>query len=1022
MRRSLLRGSGSTGRERAEAPPSLIEAARSALSVIEGLAEKPLRAGAKPGYVLGTLLGSTQGQVPSGVSPLVFLQKREKVLGDAVKDVTAILLSDQPVLARLGLIEGFEKGWTGLWGAVVRVLDTQIASGRDVSGISVRELAEKWYTELTGKVKDPKSPLEATNSLAACVGLCLSLVRSGEMDLGQRYGRALLASLLAPGRHTADEGNDEVDAGRSIAIATLTPVMLDRTDAKGWGDAVGELKRATETEGTWTKWAGAVGLGLLIKTVPKNLPAVLDTALQALLAVSDTETGKGLGLALSATVIKDTDPQLFDELIESALVTLETFSTRKPMGKISEFSGSDGSAYYVGWSASLIPLGEQRTRARSVLVKTLESVNEKKDLILHTQMAIAVSHFFANDTESSKEHGARLSSIAASASPSLSSIVSVPSLLGHDILSGQLSTTATPSSSDTAAATKLLAKLASIAGTSAELRLARMSAVVCGKLCGATLEEDVGPTLLGGKKEPSDLSRLEKETSVIRAVFDALKSGKDTTMLVEALEQIEVALPAVDWAPLLSKIWDQGDLVMKSRVLSFTSRHCVVSSSRSLLDFLVSRCEPRYWGSLGKDLQLRILGDAGIGKLLDIAGLEPFEPDPLEPGAADDAPKMTIAPTKLLSLVGESFEEALSKDDHAALQFTLLTTLHSRMAEHRTVATSSQLGEIPVAAQLASLLCRVFPTLPLPTDPTSVRMLRLCTESIACDARVFGYFIGGDADGDPSRDVVKVCVAWELDAAGKAKADFGMTTATLASTVLENEFSAMEPGEGRRARMFSVLQALAVQLAVDEVAEIKNMLAGKEARLSKGLRTVLARRAVVLRWLGRLLDTGIVVGSATPEELTEFMCLVCGGFVEMCLGGKWWMTSDSLRDQTPEQEAEAEQAATTAFEFEPELAEEGDGLLLAARFGQLLASFLSSTLSTDAKAFPEIAPQQTACSQVLRRLLRIRGISGGVLAAGSEVTAVDRAVVAALNRTLTGDRTLVTALNAAERDAWSELV
>jgi hypothetical protein len=233
---------------------------------------------------------------------------------------------------------------------------------------------------------------------------------------------------------------------------------------------------------------------------------------------------------------------------------------------------------------------------------------------------------------------------------------------------------------------------------------------------------------------------------------------------------------------------------------------------------------------------------------------------------------------------------------------------------------------------------------------------------------------------------------------------------------LENEFSAMDSGDGRRARVFSVMHAISVQLAVDEAAEIKATLAGKDARLPKQWRTVLARRATVLKWLGRLLDTGIVVGSGTLEALGDYVWLVCGTFLEMTFGKEWWFIAEELRDDSGSLGKEEDEAADL-IEYEPELAETGDGIVLSGRIGSLLSTFISSTLAADAKSIPEISQQQTTCSQILRRLLRIRTILNGSTERGE----TDRAVQAALDETMSSDQTLLSALVGAERDAWQIL-
>jgi hypothetical protein len=165
--------------------------------------------------------------------------------------------------------------------------------------------------------------------------------------------------------------------------------------------------------------------------------------------------------------------------------------------------------------------------------------------------------------------------------------------------------------------------------------------------------------------------------------------------------------------------------------------------------------------------------------------------------------------------------------------------------------------------------------------------------------------------------------------------------------------------------------------------------------------------------LGRLFDTGIVVGSGTLEALSEYLWLVCGTFVEMTLGKDWWIVAEQPREESGSQAKDEE----CLLEFEPELAERDDGIVLAGRLGRVLSTFISTSLATDPKSMPEILSQQTACLQILRRLLRIRTIIRGL----TERDETDRAVLAALGVTMGSDRTLLNSLVAAERDAWQTL-
>ncbi|CAO3580472.1 unnamed protein product [Absidia cylindrospora] len=184
------------------------------------------------------------------------------------------------------------------------------------------------------------------------------------------------------------------------------------------------------------------------------------------------------------------------------------------------------------------------------------------------------------------------------------------------------------------------------------LKSGRIAAVVCGEVIQKShqlqfaMKNEKGGSSYDGKStgftkmaisissaEPKTYSRLNNNTSYLRATFDALAHVADNNsaqdmestnhlkayvhLLLSALRDTPGPLPPVNWFPILSKI---AKVSTETRILciSFATKHG--STSLSLSEFILSELGQ---GSLYHDREVvdYLVGESGIGMLLELSGL-----------------------------------------------------------------------------------------------------------------------------------------------------------------------------------------------------------------------------------------------------------------------------------------------------------------------------------------------------------------------------------------------------------------
>jgi hypothetical protein len=200
------------------------------------------------------------------------------------------------------------------------------------------------------------------------------------------------------------------------------------------------------------------------------------------------------------------------------------------------------------------------------------------------------------------------------------------------------------------------------------LKSGRIAAVVCGEIVRASRnlrtalknENGGGHAKLAmsiSSAEPKSYSRLNNNTSHLRAVFDALGHVVDTLpitqdletyaqLLLSGLRDTPGPLPPVNWFPLLSKLVKISPAI-HLLCISFATNHATTSLSLSefILAELGSQIE-HYQPSIAGAL----VGESGIGKLLELSGLGQQSGGPKRRGMDAVTKKMTVSDIRAIEL------------------------------------------------------------------------------------------------------------------------------------------------------------------------------------------------------------------------------------------------------------------------------------------------------------------------------------------------------------------------------------
>ena len=186
-------------------------------------------------------------------------------------------------------------------------------------------------------------------------------------------------------------------------------------------------------------------------------------------------------------------------------------------------------------------------------------------------------------------------------------------------------------------------------GSIGNLKMNRVAAVVCGIVMQSAMtmcqvyqmeqtskdgHQGTGALLLGSvaSNEPKSYSRLDNNTSYLRAVFDACVhltkaheqrvdaegSEERALLYLTSLTDTPGPLPTVNWFNLL---------VQMARISRITRRHCFLfasthaATSQSLTEYVIAEVGQAVVTTGDTEMLSLAVGETGLGKLLDLSGL-----------------------------------------------------------------------------------------------------------------------------------------------------------------------------------------------------------------------------------------------------------------------------------------------------------------------------------------------------------------------------------------------------------------
>ncbi|KAG0173711.1 hypothetical protein DFQ30_007162 [Apophysomyces sp. BC1015] len=288
----------------------------------------------------------------------------------------------------------------------------------------------------------------------------------------------------------------------------------------------------------------------------------------------------------------------------------------------------------------------------------------------------------------------------------LAALFSLSTLLGVDYLNVPqnpewLTIEARKYSADTR--NPVLDVLASTAGLTepvGNLKSGRIAAVVSGKVVQAamalqeTLRLEQSHLASTGQSavmvaavssEPKTYARLNHNTSYLRAVFDSCvaltdageeeKNPEVVTVFLTSLRKTPGPLPPVNWFSVLMSLTKISSAI-RSECLLFASTHA--STSLSLLEFVLLQVSQDVQGS-AQDLQLLLVGEAGLGKMLELSGLPANDSKAVSKRRGMDAvtKKMSVSEMRCLELF-ETYAKSF-KGWSTKIQTTFLSTLSNHL-------------------------------------------------------------------------------------------------------------------------------------------------------------------------------------------------------------------------------------------------------------------------------------------------------------------------------------------------------
>ncbi|KAI7865788.1 hypothetical protein BDF14DRAFT_970185 [Spinellus fusiger] len=199
---------------------------------------------------------------------------------------------------------------------------------------------------------------------------------------------------------------------------------------------------------------------------------------------------------------------------------------------------------------------------------------------------------------------------------------------------------------------------------------------------------------MASSSEPTSYARLNNNTSYLRSVFDALVAMTETAqgpldaslqdislLLLSSLRHTPGPLPPVNWYNLLTKLTTISSLVWKECILLATTH---ATTSMSLTEYIIAQVG-RAASPLPDNLQVLLLGEAGLEKILELSGLQGKRQTKAQPrrrGMDAVTKKMSVSSLRCIELV-ETLVKALCELP-VSLQKVFLTSLENYLPSPNT--------------------------------------------------------------------------------------------------------------------------------------------------------------------------------------------------------------------------------------------------------------------------------------------------------------------------------------------------
>ncbi|KAI9244031.1 hypothetical protein BDA99DRAFT_544199 [Phascolomyces articulosus] len=347
---------------------------------------------------------------------------------------------------------------------------------------------------------------------------------------------------------------------------------------------------------------------------------------------------------------------------------LETLKSYSEQGLSSQLNKGNllGSCWVAAYSA-IDDNGNFDTTTLDILQKATDKASNDIQMTQHYyHFSVSLAHLnrtrilHGREAEHSKSFGALLRKEIKiikenDANAATTSILSLGSLLGVDYLSVSLNIERLASgvrAYSNEARNEALDTLGYSAGVLSgslavgNLKNTRIAAVVCGKInnvastmCDTKILQDHSGNseaavqlLLNASTEPKSYSRLNNNTSFLRAVFDCLTEHVNFNdlysphiehsmgILLSSLCDTPGPLPPVNWFPLLNDISKVSNR-LNALAIKFASHHA--ATSMSLTEYIISQLSESH---KDRTIQELLASKTGFGKVFELSGLPDLNP------------------------------------------------------------------------------------------------------------------------------------------------------------------------------------------------------------------------------------------------------------------------------------------------------------------------------------------------------------------------------------------------------------